>query len=90
MARGSHDHTRTKDHHSSSAHALTYYCMWVCASVLLAGEGGGGAEVPAGQLKNSGGLQLQGTLGTHDCWSCSNSQQISLSFVTTDETEDDD
>lgn len=38
----------------------------------------------------SGGFQLHGTLGTHDLKSNSNSQQISLSFVMTDETSEDD
>lgn len=36
----------------------------------------------------SEGLQLHGTLGTHDRNSNSNSQRISLSFVTTDETRE--
>lgn len=67
-------------------HLLLYVAVCICA----AGWGVLKCQLGSVKIVQSGGLQLQGTLGTHNCGSCSNSQQISLSFAMTDETEDDD
>ena len=50
-----------------------------------------GWQCQLGSLKivQSEGLQLHGTLGTHDRQSNSNSQRISLSFVMSDKTRED-
>lgn len=64
-------------------HILLYVGVCVC------GVSGGGLKCQLDGLKivQRGGLQLHGTLGTHDSQSSSNLRQISPSFVLTDDAK---